>query len=24
MKVDEICRILKPDYFQTDVETCAN
>ena len=20
MKVDEICRILKPDYFQTDVE----
>jgi phosphoribosylanthranilate isomerase len=20
MKVDEICRVLKPDYFQTDVE----
>ena len=20
MKVDEICRILKPDYFQTDIE----
>ena len=20
MKVDEICRMLKPDYFQTDVE----
>src|ERR1700682_1435815 len=20
MKVEEICRILKPDYFQTDVE----